>query len=57
MALRKETPLIQIIDRPILPLEKEHISKISGILFGGLVGALLMIIIAAFQKVVNDITQ
>ena len=29
MALRKETPLIQIIDRPMFPLEQEKVNKIK----------------------------
>lgn len=36
MAVRRETPLIQIIDKPILPLEKNKLGRLlSGILFGG----------------------
>jgi len=34
--LRKETPLIQIIDHPILPLNNENYSKIELILFGSI---------------------
>lgn len=33
--LRKETPLIQIIDRPILPLEKDKLSRLISALIGG----------------------
>ena len=33
--LRKDTPLIQVIDRPILPLPKEQFGKIRGIFLGG----------------------
>lgn len=35
VTLRKETPLIQVIDRPILPLSKERLGKAKGILIGG----------------------
>jgi hypothetical protein len=34
VTLRKETPLIQIIDRPILPLAKERFGKAKGIVLG-----------------------
>ena len=34
VTLRKETPLIQVIDRPILPLPKEHFGNAKGIIFG-----------------------
>ena len=44
VTLRKETPLIQVIDRPILPLKKEKVGKAIGILIGGGVGGLLMVI-------------
>ena len=29
ITLRKETPLIQLIDRPILPLDKEQLGKVK----------------------------
>jgi hypothetical protein len=44
ISLRKETPLIQVIDTPILPLEQEKIGKLKGIVIGGLLGGILTII-------------
>jgi uncharacterized protein involved in exopolysaccharide biosynthesis len=41
MSLRKETPLIQLIDTPVLPLENNRISKIKGLIFGFILGAFL----------------
>jgi hypothetical protein len=35
ITLRKETPLIQLIDRPILPLQKEKFGKLKSIILGG----------------------
>jgi uncharacterized protein involved in exopolysaccharide biosynthesis len=35
VTFRKETPLIQVIDAPILPLEKKRFGKAKGILMGG----------------------
>jgi hypothetical protein len=35
VTLRKETPLIQIIDRPILPLKKDKFGKSKWVLLGG----------------------
>ena len=35
VTLRKETPLIQVIDQPILPLKKEKFGKSKGIMIGG----------------------
>lgn len=34
VTLRKETPLIQVIDRPILPLKYYKLSKLKGMIFG-----------------------
>jgi uncharacterized protein involved in exopolysaccharide biosynthesis len=38
VTVRKETPLIQIIDRPIYPLAKERFGKLKGIILGGFMG-------------------
>jgi len=34
VTLRKETPLIQVIDKPILPLAKQRFGKIKGLILG-----------------------
>jgi hypothetical protein len=44
VTLRKETPLIQIIDRPIFPLKKEKFSKVKGVLLGGFLAGFLSLI-------------
>ncbi len=50
VTLRKETPLIQIIDRPILPLQREKIGKIkAGIVFG-IAGAIFTIFLLLLQN-------
>lgn len=41
VSLRKETPLIQIIDSPILPLKKEKPSKIKFLVIGFFLGVFL----------------
>jgi len=43
VTLRKETPLIQVIDRPILPLAKERFGKAKGILMGGFLAGFLVV--------------
>ena len=35
VSLRKETPLIQVIDKPILPLKKEKVGKLKSLILGG----------------------
>jgi uncharacterized protein involved in exopolysaccharide biosynthesis len=58
MKLMKETPLIQIIDSPIYPLEKEKPGKLKCIIIGGfLVGFLTLVVLILkriFQKIVTD---
>jgi len=41
ISLRKEAPLIQIIDSPILPLEESKFGFIKGFVFGGFLGGFL----------------
>jgi hypothetical protein len=56
VTLRKETPLIQVIDRPILPLAKERFGKAKGIVMGGfLVGFLVglgLIVKRIFKQII-----
>ena len=53
VTLRKETPLIQVIDRPILPLKIEKIGKIKGSVFGGIIAGILIILVLMFKRFVN----
>ena len=55
VALRKETPLIQVIDRPILPLPKEGFGKTKGILLGGMIAAFLTIFGLILSKFFKEI--
>ncbi|MCO5947232.1 Wzz/FepE/Etk N-terminal domain-containing protein [Mucilaginibacter flavidus] len=55
VSLRKETPLIQIIDKPILPLEKDKVGHIKGFIMGGLISAFLVIIVLFCKKIFKDI--
>lgn len=45
VTLRKETPLIQVIDRPIFPLPKEEFNKFNGLFFGGILAGFLTVLI------------
>lgn len=42
--LARQTPLVQIIDTPILPLEKERLSKAKGMVVGGILGGLFIVV-------------
>lgn len=44
VTLRKETPLIQVIDKPILPLPKEKFGKAKGIVMGGILTGFLVVL-------------
>ncbi|MEY3738485.1 MAG: hypothetical protein RL544_1263 [Bacteroidota bacterium] len=50
VSLRKETPLIQIIDKPILPLKKEKVGKLKSLILGGFLAGFLTAIILVFKK-------
>ena len=51
VTLRKETPLIQVIDRPILPLPQKEFGKAKGVLFGIFISIFLSIIYLIFTKI------
>lgn len=53
VTLRKETPLIQVIDRPILPLSRENFGKIRGIISGGFLFGFLSILILTVRKILH----
>ena len=53
--LRNETPLIQIIDRPILPLKKEKFGIIKGILQGGFLAGFFVLLALVARKMIRGI--
>ena len=55
ISLREETPLIQIIDKPVLPLPKEEFSKKQGSISGGVLGGFIAVFLLAFKKILKDI--
>lgn len=57
VTLRKETPLIQVIDRPILPLAKDHFGKAKGILLGGFLAGFLVLFYLVFKRIVKLLSQ
>jgi uncharacterized protein involved in exopolysaccharide biosynthesis len=57
VTLRKETPLIQVIDRPILPLKKEKFGKAKGIVLGGFLAGFLTVLGLVIRKLLKSITQ
>ncbi|MNQ86252.1 hypothetical protein D3C85_1014400 [compost metagenome] len=55
MSLLKETPLIQLVDSPIYPLTKEQFGKSKGIIFGGLIGGILVCIYLILRRMLKII--
>lgn len=56
VTLRKETPLIQVIDRPILPLSKERFGKAKGIILGGFLAGFLIVFFLIFKKIFRELS-
>ena len=54
MALRKETPLIQVIDKPILPLEKNKFGILAGIIIGGILFGFLTLLVLFIRKIFKN---
>ena len=50
VSLRKETPLVQLIDRPILPLEKDKVGRLKSLLLGGFLGGFLTVLYLVFGQ-------
>jgi uncharacterized protein involved in exopolysaccharide biosynthesis len=50
VSLRKETPLIMVIDKPVLPLKIEKVSKLKSLILGGFLAGFLTALILVFKK-------
>jgi hypothetical protein len=57
IALRKETPLIQVIDSPKLPLEMEKFGKRKGLTYGSLIAAFLIFPFLLIKRLWKKIMQ
>jgi uncharacterized protein involved in exopolysaccharide biosynthesis len=55
VGLRKETPLIQLIDRPILPLEKEKVGRLKSLVLGGFLAGFLTVLYLVFGQLYRKI--
>ncbi|PRZ21014.1 Wzz/FepE/Etk N-terminal domain-containing protein [Flavobacterium granuli] len=55
VTLRKETPLIQVIDQPILPLKKEKFGKAKGIVMGGFLAGFLMVLGLIVRRLLREL--
>ena len=55
VTLRKETPLIQVIDQPILPLKKEQFGKAKGIVMGGFLVGFLVVLVLIARRLLREL--
>lgn len=55
ITLRKETPLIQVIDRPILPLPQERFGKAKGLVLGGFLAVFLTVMFLIGRRVMKEV--
>lgn len=55
MTVRNAKPLIQVLDRPILPLEKNKLGKMLGIIVGGFIGGFLCVIVLLARRIFKAI--
>ena len=55
VTLRKETPLIQVIDQPILPLKKEKFGKVKGIVLGGFLAGFLIVFWLIVRRIIKQL--
>ena len=53
VSLRKETPLIQVIDRPILPLKKDKVGKLKSLILGSFLAGFLTVLVLIFKKLIQ----
>jgi len=54
VTVRKDTPLIQVVDRPILPLPKEKFGKAKGLVLGGFLAVFLSVLFLILKRVFKD---
>ena len=55
--LRKETPLIQMVDQPIYPLEKEKVGRLKSLILGGFLGGFLTVLYLMGSKVFRKLLE
>ena len=55
ITLRKETPLIQLIDKPILPLKIEKYGKATSMIIGGLISLFMSMFFLVSFKIYSNL--
>ena len=57
VSLRKETPLVQLIDRPILPLEKDKVGRLKSLILGGFLAGFLSVLYLVFGRLYKNLVS
>ncbi|MFB2119325.1 Wzz/FepE/Etk N-terminal domain-containing protein [Parapedobacter sp. 2B3] len=55
ITLRNEKPVIQVLDRPILPLENDKLGKLKAIIIGGFIGGFLTCLVLLIAQLYRQI--
>jgi len=53
--MAKETPILQIIDKPYYPLKVNKLGKVRGLVFGGFIGGVLIVMFLLFKRYFDKI--
>jgi hypothetical protein len=56
ISLRQETPLIQVIDQPVLPLTIDKFGKVKGIIIGFIAGVFIAVGWLLFKRITKRLT-
>jgi hypothetical protein len=54
MAMAQETPIVQVVDTPILPLKKARFGKLKGIIIGGFLAGFLTLVILIARRIYKE---
>ncbi len=54
VSLRRETPLIQVIDYPVFPLDKDRLGKRVALIQGGFLGGLLIVGFLIVRRIIKS---
>lgn len=54
IALRKDAPLIQVIDEPIFPLKVEKLGNLKGAILGGMIAGFCIVMVLIGRRIVKN---
>lgn len=57
LSMAQETPLIQVVDTPILPLKIEKLGKLKALLVGGILAGCLCLVVLIGRRILREVMQ